>query len=100
MAATTDRTARRSRQRLVAVAGVGAVLIYLVGFHGEYHSSTYEDGTRYTRTQYFAMIRLWEMRGSHPAGLPGEPPSPNAVPEEARYWRGFGFLWQARKGNR
>lgn len=70
------------------------VAAYFTTFHGEYHSSQYQDGMRSIEDQYFCGWKLWERRGSEPPGLPEVPLDPRAVMGKAQFWRGFGVLWR------
>jgi hypothetical protein len=82
----------KRRRLLVAGCALAFLLIWFGSLHGEYHSSRYDDGLRYTSTQYFFGIVLWQTKGSDPPGLPLPSPGQGAVLGEARYWRGFGLI--------
>jgi hypothetical protein len=92
-----DMTQKR-KLRIVILGVVGFLLLWFGALHGEYRSSRYRDGLRYTSTQYVFGFVLWQTRGSDPRGLPFPPPDRNAVLGEARFWRGFGLVikWRRR----
>jgi hypothetical protein len=85
---------KKNKKILVVVASIILMMIiYFGALHGEYHSSKYADGMRWTETQYFFGMKLWEKKGSDPGGLPDNPTDRNAFLGPARYWRGFGIIW-------